>query len=376
MCLPECPTYRLSSNENESPRGRLALIEGLADGRLKPDAAVRHHLDSCLTCRRCETVCPSGVEYGSLVEYARTELAPGKSRRWLKLLQQPRLMRRAAQIAQLFPLALSQPLGPLHRLHLLGNSLLGGGQPPRPGHFAAASRPTKGRVGLFLGCATSAQQGAALNSAVQLLRYSGFDVDIPADQGCCGALAQHAGDVATAERQAEALRRAFPCGLDAVISIASGCGVHIDGYAESIRLPHRDICEFLLTESELTADDFRPLDANVLIHTPCTMANVYKGGNWSQALLSKIPGVSVKPLGVAGQCCGSAGDYMLRHPTTADILRRPLLDQALENPVAPITTTNIGCAMHISAGLLQRGVRREVLHPVELLARQLTDLPT
>ncbi len=373
MCLPECPTYRLSSDENESPRGRLALIEGLADGRLKPDTAVRRHLDNCLTCRRCEAVCPSGVEYGSLVEYARAELAPGKPRRWLKLLQEPRLMRWAGQAAQLLPSTLSKPLGPLHRLHLLGNSLVGGGRPPRPGHLDATSRPIKGRVGLLLGCATSAKQGTALSAAVLLLRYCGFDVEIPADQGCCGALAQHAGDVTTAKRQAEALQRAFPRGLDAVISIASGCGVHIEGHASPIQLPHRDICEFLLTESELTADDFRPLDVAVLAHTPCTMANVYKGGNWSQALLSKIPGVSVEPLGVAGQCCGSAGDYMLRHPAIADILRRPLLDQALAHPTAPITTTNIGCAMHISAGLLERGTQREVLHPVELLARQLAD---
>lgn len=243
--------------------------------------------------------------------------------------------------------------------------------PPISGVYPTGRQSAKGRVGLFLGCATAAEQGGALKAAVEVLNRGGFDVEIPANQGCCGALAQHAGDTAAAKRQSNVLRQQFTNGLDAVISIASGCGVHINSYESPLAVPHRDICEFLITENGLTTSDFKPLGRTVLSHVPCTMNNVYRGSSWPSALLSLIPELTITPLGEAGQCCGSAGDYMLRHPETAEALRRPLLDQIQAEPQAYVTTTNIGCAMHIAAGLLEHGERREVLHPVELLARQL-----
>jgi glycolate oxidase iron-sulfur subunit len=232
------------------------------------------------------------------------------------------------------------------------------------------SPAARGRVGLFAGCATSVQQGGALQDALSLLRAIGFAVEIPADAGCCGALAIHHGDRPEAQRLAARNRAAFDSGLDAVVSIASGCGVQLDDYAPALPARHLDICRFLAESDALDAVHFRPLPARVLLHTPCTVENVYRGARWARDLLSRIPAIEILDAAEAGQCCGSAGDYMLRHPETAARLRRPIVDQAKASGATILATSNVGCALHIAEGLgAEAGV--EVLHPVQLLARQL-----
>ena len=370
MCLPECPTYRLDATENESPRGRLALIEGLVKGQIGADEPLIRHLDNCLTCRRCERVCPSLVRYGLLIDQARARLAGRSTARPPSWMHHPSALRWGSQLARALPGALSQPFGRLHRLHRLARAL-SPPPAPAPGTYASRQPARRGAVGLFFGCTGAAQQGGALQAALVLLRHSGFDVYVPPRATCCGALSRHAGDLETADRLAEATRAAFDRPLDAVVSIASGCGNLLDAYQPGLRAPHHDICAFLLDRGSLAATDFLPLPQQVLLHTPCSVENVYRGGNWARALLQHIPQIEVLPVGEPGQCCGAAGDYMLRRPEAAARLRQPLIDAVTAAQAHFLLTSNVGCAMHLADGLRQAGIEVALRHPVELLAAQL-----
>jgi glycolate oxidase iron-sulfur subunit len=369
LCLPDCPTYRLTGTENESPRGRIALIEGRADGRLAVDDALLRHLDHCLLCRRCERSCPSGVAYGAILDAARSSLLPPRRPTWYQgLTESPVRLRALSLLARLVPPWVTRAVPPAHRLHRLARALHAE-SPPAPREYPARGR-SRGRIGLFAGCATYAQQGGALQAAVELLCHSGFEVVVPREAGCCGALAAHAGQTDRAAELAARNREAFD-GCDGIVSIASGCGTHLDTYTPPLPGGQRDVCDFLLTEGRLGTKDFQPRDQKVLVHTPCSMANVYRGEAWAYELLGLIPGLRVEPVGEAGQCCGSAGDYLLRHPKTAQRLRQPLVDDIVASDADAVVTTNVGCAMHLGAGLAPGRHAIEVLHPVELLARQL-----
>jgi len=371
MCLAECPTYRLEGSENESPRGRLALIEGLVSGRLQADEALIRHLDNCLTCRRCERVCPSQVRYGHLIDRGRGLLPRRPARRLTQLLFSPLALRVGTRLARMLPPFLSLPVGQAHRLHRLARALPSGLNAPGPGDYPALRGPSRGRVALFPGCTGPALQGGALAAALDLLRYAGFDVRIPSDAGCCGALAQHAGDLERADKLAAHNRAAFAGGYDAVISIATGCGIQLDAYDPRLPSPHRDICRFLLEQGGLTGGDFAPLRARIALHTPCSVENVYRGAGWARGLLALVPELEVMPVGDPGQCCGAAGDHMLRRPQRAAELRRPLVELVSGGGFALLATANVGCAMHLASGLAEAGAATEILHPVEVLARQL-----
>jgi glycolate oxidase iron-sulfur subunit len=368
LCLPECPTYRLAGDENESPRGRISLMEGLVAGHLRADRALRGHLESCLTCRRCERVCPSGVRYGALIDEVRGRIGArhGRQARWI---QRPALQRLGTGLARRLPAAVSRPFGPLHRLHRLARALPDRGGAPPSGEYPASAGARGVRVGLFPGCASAAQQGGALQAALELLRASGFDVVVPAKAGCCGALSAHSGDAAHAAALAGANRAAFDRDLAAVVSVASGCGIHLDAYAPPLGPPHHDVSAFLLAEAGLTAADFRPYPGPVLLHTPCSMENVYRGGDQVARLLALIRGLQIVPLGTPGHCCGSAGDHMLRRPGRAARLRAPLIADAAASGAGVLLTSNVGCAMHLADGLQSAGLALEVMHPVEFLAR-------
>ncbi len=373
MCLPECPTYRLTTDENESPRGRLALIEGWVDGRLPADDRLKAHLDTCLTCRRCERVCPSQVRYGLIIDQARANMRQFSSTLLDALVRKPNYLRVGTKFAQALPLATSTPFGKLHLMHQMAHALPSAVAPPAPGEYPTPTTQARGRVGLFLGCATSVQQTRALYAALRLLQYTGYTVIISGNATCCGAMAQHHGDTKTVKRLADTNRQAFDKSLDAVVSIASGCGTHLDGLNPGLPAPHYDICDFLLTKDHLNTRHFKPFPHKVLLHTPCTVENLYRGAHWAGNLLAMIPELVIESIGEPGQCCGSAGDYMFRHRETAIHLRQPILEYIKSSNADTLLTSNIGCALHIAQGLMEQGRRIDVLHPIEILYRQLKD---
>jgi glycolate oxidase iron-sulfur subunit len=372
LCLPECPTYRLTQDENASPRGRLALMDGLISGQLAADDNVIGHLDRCLGCRRCERVCPSGVRYGLLLDAVRGGFrrSPAPLER---LVRRPAVLKWGTRLAHWLPTDLSRPFSAAHRLHALARALPQSPASPAPGVYRTMTPNTLGRIGLFTGCASRIQQGGTLQATLFVLRAAGYDVVVPG-AACCGAMHRHSGDPRAADRLADGARRAFPADIDAIVSIASGCGVELDALDPPLPVPHYDICRFAV-DADLVAR-LAPvrIDAPILLHTPCTVENVYRGADWARRLAADLTSDEVIDLGAPGQCCGAAGDYMLRHPDIAARLRRPLLDAAASQAAAVVLTTNTGCALHLAEGLTERlagqGERIDVRHPMDLLARQ------
>ncbi len=366
LCLPQCPSYQLHADENDSPRGRIALIEGLLKGLLTADNKLQQHIDRCLMCRRCERVCPSGVRFGELMDHSRA-LLPVKhslSRRIFERRHLNRVLTRAGQTLPNWPFHRSR----ISRMQQLSKTALGKTTSTR---YPVAATQQRGVIGLFTGCIHSTRQDNLARAASYLLNAVGYDVRIPAQQRCCGALAAHAGEAGTAQALQEHNRSIFASPLDMTISMGTGCGIHLDSYQPALPAPHIDISDFLLQQLQDRPLTFAALSARVLLHTPCSLENVARGGHWAPQLLRYIPGLSVALLGNPGQCCGAAGEFALNHPDDARRLRSPLLQQIRAESPAIILSSNIGCVLHLLDGLSQQPHDFEIMHPIELLARQL-----
>lgn len=386
LCLPHCPTYRVTQDEGDSPRGRIALMQGLAGGALAQGAALERHLDGCLTCRACEAVCPAGVPYGALIDDARVLLARHRperhrlARTLAAVLAQATLRRLAAALLWLYQRSGLSWL--LRRGGLLGHGRLARAEsllPPVhwPRLPVAAPRAGAAKVALFATCTGPLVEPETLDAAVRVLSRAGCDVAVPAGQGCCGALHQHAGSAAAARACAERNLEAF-AGAEAVVGIASGCTAQLLDYARIEPGPAalafspkvRDVVAFVAEHPGLAPLAFEPLRARVLVHTPCTLRNVVKAPGATRALLSRIPGLTL--LDMDGGCCGAAGSAMLDQPQMADTLLQPALAQIAAARPDYVVSANVGCALHLAAGLRRVGLTVPVWHPVRLLARQLS----
>ena len=378
LCLPVCPTYRLARLEAESPRGRIALIQGLLQGGLARAPTLERHLDSCLGCRACEAACPSGVRYGSLIDGARTRLrlprAVGR-RALLALVSRPRWFATASMLAR--GLGLRRLAG---RLPVRLGRWLGFVPPaPAPTPSGLAARPAgreRGRVGLFLGCVAREADAAVHRSAARLLAGLGYAVVCPEAQACCGAMHLHAGLPERAERLAAANRQAFSgLGLDAVVVSATGCAAVMRVQAGGRAPPVVDLLSFLARAdwSGLTA---RPGPTRVAVHLPCSARDAGLTVEDLAGLLGRIPGVEPVLLDPVLGCCGAAGTYLLHHPETADALREGVLEAIAASGAQVVVTANTGCAMHLRAGLAGRGLAVRVAHPVELLAEAFVGAPS
>lgn len=355
LCLPHCPTYRLDRTEAESPRGRIAYVKAVAQGRIAPTEAGDRHLDHCLGCRRCEPVCPAGVAYGELLIGARTAQF---ERRKL-----PVRLRLAGWLLARPPL-----LGALLDLHrVAGDWLPSALRPalPRPLPLQTLPSPgatTRERVSLFVGCVADRYESATRAALARLLAAAGVAVDLPAGQGCCGAAAAHSGDAATAKTLADANRRAFE-GRAAVLCLATGCQ---DSLARSLAgaAPVEDALSTLDRLAERLA--FRPATGRVVaLHLPCTQRSVVRSDAALRRLLARVPGLTVIELPDTG-CCGAAGLHQLAEPERAAAFRAPLLDALATSGASELLSANIGCRLHLGDGTTM-----PVRHPVDFLAEYL-----
>jgi len=385
LCLPHCPTYTKTQNENESPRGRIALIQAWAGGRLETSKKLLEHIDNCLLCRSCERACPAVVPYGRLVNNFReqvkderdTTLAASLMKKVTHNKSAGRLAQSGLKLYQTSGLqnaARLLKLPELLRLDKIDRLLPGYHEPLALAPHYPAIAEAKGSVGLFIGCMGSLLDHETVNAAIKVLTAAGFNVSIPERQTCCGALDLHDGDDRTSAQLAAINYDAFTDkNLDAIITIASGCGSHMqeeyrqDGFAKKVV----DISQFLVKSGINLGAQLMPLPATVCLHTPCSLKNVMREEQGALKLLQQIPEIKITQLPAAIQCCGSAGSYMLDHPLMAQALLNDLLGAALEHSPNYLVSSNIGCALHIAAGLREQGVALEVLHPVALIARQL-----
>ncbi len=384
LCLPHCPTYTKTQNENESPRGRIALIQAWAGGHLPASDKRIEHIDNCLLCRSCEKVCPAVVPYGRLIDGFRGHIygqrRPALAVSLLKTVSHNKTINRLAQSglrtyrsSRLQKTARWLRLPKLLRLASIDRLL-----PDADNHnqqslktYYAATGPVTGTVGLFTGCMGALLDKETVLAAIKVLTAVGYNVSLPEQQTCCGALDLHDGDQETAARLETINCSAFyERNLDAIVTIASGCGGQLQEYGQ------REFADKVVDISRFLSDcnlgeQLTPLTASVCLHTPCSLKNVMREEQGALKLLQQVPGLTIKALPEATPCCGSAGSYMLRHPQMAQALLGDLLEAALKTSPDYLVSSNIGCALHIAAGLREQGIAMEVIHPIVLIARQL-----
>jgi glycolate oxidase iron-sulfur subunit len=380
LCLPHCPTYALDRHESESPRGRIVLARQFARGALKPTAEAVAHLDRCLGCLSCQAACPSGVRYEDILLQTRALLAPlrpvrGPIRRWLT---RPSALRRLAALsafvrAERWLLRLGRWLPAASPLRRLALEVPAAPEPLVSSARATAKATPRGPLTLFPGCVASVFDRDTLAAARVLLEALGYEVRMPRQTVCCGALALHAGDSAGASATAADTRAALESlGAGRVLVSASGClGSLRDHALAGSRLEVEDILAFIARDPGLGSLRFRPLTARAALHLPCTQVNGGAGAAPIRVLLGRIPGLELLELPVQPRCCGAAGSYFLEQPERADRLRAEKLDQVVAQAPDLLLTSNIGCRIFLGNGLRQRAATMPVRHPLATLAMQL-----
>ncbi|MDH3588450.1 MAG: heterodisulfide reductase-related iron-sulfur binding cluster [Gammaproteobacteria bacterium] len=385
LCLPHCPTFTLCNNEAESPRGRIGLIQGLAQNAIRSSDTLGTHLEQCLSCRRCEAVCPAKVPYGRLIDAARATLTasgrkPKVSERLLVRLSTSRRLLHATglAVAAWQTLKATRWLYPLLPSSLRRIAAMLPADNPRPQlpAFSAAIGRKRGKIALFTGCINPALEPQALDDSVLVLTEAGYDVAVPSTQVCCGALALHAGYPDAARLLIDQNLAAFDIqDVDAVVFTASGCGAMLREYdrlVDSKSARHfarscHDVC-YIVAASDWRAPGLNT-DERIGIHESCTMKNVIGEQAGTAALLQAVAGNCTVPLPDNDTCCGSAGAYVVARPAIADALADRKLTAIRQSGVDIVATSNIGCALHLRSSLRRTGSRTGVIHPISLVAR-------
>ena len=397
LCTAACPTYVVTGNENDSPRGRIYLMRGVTDGRLELSSNVRRHLELCLDCRACETACPSGVQYGKLIEPFRVAMESGgdephKSADWFhrwilfRLFPYSQRMRwalapaRAAQRLGLDRVAESLGLFRLlpPRLRQLARALprLEKPQPALPEVLPAVGQ-RRARVALFLGCVSDAMARGTNWATARVLQQNGCEVVVPRGQGCCGAIHFHAGSSEPARAFADQNRQAFSAAdVDAVIVNVAGCGAMLKDYGHhwsddrqseraSFAAKVQDVNEFL--DRLGLAPPEGEIRLTATYHDACHLGHAQKIREAPRNLLAKIPGLKLVDLPETELCCGAAGTYNLTEPEMSAELSRRKLRNILSTGARCVVTANIGCLMQIAREAKSQGEKLAVLHPMDLL---------
>lgn len=399
LCLNACPTYRELGLEMDSPRGRVYQMVQVAAGAMPVGPSYIEHLELCLACRACETACPSGVQYGRLIEAARAGIEEARRRplgerllrRFVfgKLLVSPRLMALAGNLLYLYQATglrkLMESSDLLENLGALGKVAPLAPAAERPFFFSSIGRtfPAEGkrryRVALLAGCIANVSFARLNEATVRVLCRNGCEVAVPAGQGCCGALHVHSGLRAEAQELARRNVDALLAGeWDAIITNAAGCGSTLKEYGELLagdpgyaqRAARfaglmRDVNEFLA--SIRLAPGMRPIDAIVTYQDSCHLAHGQKVRAAPRQLLASVPGLVLRELPGADLCCGSAGIYNVVEAEMADTILRRKMESVNATGAGVIATANPGCLLQLRAGVARYGRGQRVSHVVEIL---------
>ncbi len=376
LCLPHCPTFRLTGDEIASPRGRLTAMGAVANGAVEADEVYAHMLSFCLQCRACESACPSLVPFGQMMEGARAKLAKerptttGRIRRLLvgKLLNMKWLLALVTSgvglvqrlgIMRLLPRRMRLARG-LRRQRVFPHSAVGV-------HDLAPAVPA-GSVALLAGCVMDQWFPAVHDATRGVLSMAGFKVDSPETQRCCGALAAHEGAERDAAKMAQRNVAAFQ-GYDYIVSDAAGCSAHLKDYGhwaeggDSVASRTRDVTEFvaeLIDTGQLPA--VRGGRGEVAMHDPCHLRHAQRIVDAPRNIV-RAAGYTPVEIDPDGLCCGAAGLYMVYEPDTAEALGEQKREQVEAAGPTTVVSANPGCEIQLRAHL-GRGYR--VLHPIEL----------
>jgi glycolate oxidase iron-sulfur subunit len=379
----------------DSPRGRVYLMRAAAEGRAALTQTLARHLDLCLGCRACETACPSGVPFGQLLEATRGQLlrqgvrAPATDHGalgWaLRVFPHPDQLARLLRLLRVYQRSglrrLVRSLGVLRRVPRLESMEALLPEVPAPARPLPALTPARGarrgRAGLLIGCVQRHFYPDVNAATARLLSAAGWDVVVPRDQGCCGALHLHAGRIDEFRAMARRLMDAFGSDVDVVVVNAAGCGSAMKEYDHWLEDPAarhfaravRDVSE-VLVDSNLP---LRPMRVRVAYHDACHLAHGQRIRSQPRDLLRRIPKLTLVDLQDAALCCGSAGVYNLMEPEIAEELGRRKAERIKETGASIVAAGNPGCLMQIAQHCRALGVRVEVAHPVTLLARALDD---
>ncbi len=392
LCLPHCPTYQVAGNEAESPRGRITLVRALFEEKLRPSETLVSHLDNCLTCLSCQYVCPANVEYEKIIDMGRDLTANEHTLTYrfkqssilfalsninarsilrnilntLRVTRISKLLKKATHKISIFALLPTQSSRDF----------------PRIARDAQNNPIAHKKTLLINSCANELFSDNTKEAAEFLLKNLGCELIEKNKAHCCGALHQHTGHSQTANK----LMRKFTKSLqkenyDAIISLTTGCGAHINHYPQLLEDPaakiltnkHFGINEYVLQLLESNHTSFKPLAATVLIHNPCTQKQMGDDANIISKLLNKIPQIKLQYFAEKQSCCGAGGMNLINQTDIGNQLLDNLMQNTLNKDDPPIylVSSNIGCALHFKSYLTQQGINTTVCHPINLLAQQL-----
>ena len=415
LCLSSCPTYTTLKVETESPRGRIALMRAVHEGRVGISDRIVSHWEMCLQCRACEAVCPSGVPYGRIMEYTRAQtLSQDKQGAALKrvdrfflraALPHPRRLRfgfhllriyqrtglralvRASRLLKLLPETLRHmeaQLPDLKEPFFSSGPQVYPAQPRTDSNDTAPAAPET--VALLSGCVMPLMQGDTMRAAVRVLTRNGCNVAVPSGQVCCGALNLHAGDLETARRLARRNIDAFlaaGAGQEGykIITASAGCGSNLKEYGELLKNdpqyaePARrfsqitvDITEFL---AALPLDTPRAqVNRRVTYQDPCHLAHAQRITGQPREVLKAIPGLELVEMEASSMCCGGAGFYSMVQPDLSGRILSTKVGNIEATGAQQVVTANPGCMMQIEEGLRSRSCPasgQKVAHVVDIL---------
>lgn len=415
FCLPACPTFRETGLEPESPRGRIALMKAVADGIMDPDQDFQDQMNHCLGCRACEPACPADVKYGQLIEQARDAIEDHVDhsvpitgirklifkgifphRRRLKWLGKSLAVYQKSGLRHVVRGSGMMRLFPKHmrEMERILPDATGKGVVERLGTVYPAKGETIARVALFRGCIMDVLFAETNVNTVKLLAEAGFEVVIPNEQVCCGALHAHSGEMEMARDLARTNLEVFrAAGIDYIVSNAGGCGAllveydhllhddpHYSELAEWFASRVMDVSKLLVNHgripafSDASSGSSEPI--TITYQDSCHLRNVMKSSNAPRQLMKQVANVSFIEMKEADRCCGSAGIYNVTHPEMAGQILDHKMELANNTKARYLLTSNPGCLLQMKLGVEKHGAssQMEVKHVVDFLYERMADL--
>ena len=392
FCLPTCASYSLLATEMDSPRGRIHTLRAIEAGELELDATVASHFDTCLGCYACVSACPSGVRYDQLIESVRPKLfGSGQRNLWqatfrkvlMQVLPYPRRLRGLLQLLRGYAGTPIQNLARATRLTQLFGPEIAAMEQLLPAlksqsfqdlipYQNKAKALRRGRVALLLGCVQRCFDPVVSEVAVKVLQANGYEVIVPKEQGCCGAVSHHQGELELTKQLAKELTLCMnniKGELDAILVTASGCGHTMKAYSNILEKEYQfranvlDIHEFLAREglNESFKKKLKALPIAVAMHDACHMIHGQGIKDEPRKLISEIPGIEIREVTESGICCGSAGIYNLVQPKEAEELGKFKAEELEKTKAEVVASANIGCTLQLR---LHLGEKAKVQHPI------------